>query len=90
MPLPDNDTLERSPARSNDPYRDIVNIDYSSVDQTFDQNPRGFYLSTAGTLKIDTQDGTEISAAFGVGYHPIRITKIYHSGSSTAVGFVCI
>jgi hypothetical protein len=90
MPLPNNEIMERAPSRGDDPAWDVVAINYSS-DQTFTQNPRAIYLSTAGTLKVDTVGGSSgISLALGVGYHPIRITKIYSSGSSSAVGFVLI
>ncbi len=71
-----------------DPAIGVTAIDYGS-DQTITGNARGILLSTAGTLKVDTARGDlGVSLILPAGYNPIRITKIYSSGSSAAVGFI--
>lgn len=85
-----NKKIEASPQRASDPYVGAVAINYSS-DQTFTQNPRGIYLSTGGTLKVDFIDGTTVSLILVAGViYPFCISKIYSTGSSGAVGFVLL
>lgn len=66
-------------------------INYSSDQDLSDRRVRGFYIGTAGTLKVDFVDGTTgvtlSNLAAGVVY-PFCITKIYNSGSSSAAGVV--
>lgn len=68
-------------------------IDLSSTDATpslKDPNgvamvPRGLYLGTAGTLKVDLADGTTFTfhnLAAGI-EHAIATTKVYKSGSDS-------
>lgn len=67
------------------PYIGGVVINYSS-DQTFSKPIRALLISTAGTLNVDTADGTTIALVLPVGLHEIAITKVHSSGSSSAVG----
>ena len=67
------------------PYIGGVVINYGS-DQTFTKPMRALLIGTAGTLKVDTADGTNISLPVPVGLLKIAVVKLYNSGSSTAAG----
>lgn len=73
---------------SSDPAIGAVAINYGS-DQTVAGRNRWILLSTAGTLKVDMPDGTTgVSLILAAGMWKISVTKIYQSGSSSAVGFL--
>lgn len=67
------------------PYIGAVVINYSS-DQTFAKPIRALLISTAGTLNVDMANGETVALVLPVGLHEIAVTKIYNSGSSSAVG----
>lgn len=64
-------------------------IDFSSVDQIPAYVTTAILVTTAGTLKVDMLGlGTGITIALAVGWHHLRITKVYHTGSATLVGWL--
>ena len=70
-----------------DPYIGAVAINFSS-DQDISGRARGILLSTGGTLHVLTARGEDVSLILAAGIWNISITKIYSSGSSSAVGFI--
>jgi hypothetical protein len=80
------------PEDRSDPAIGVVLINYSS-DQDLTGYPiRGFYLTTAGTLKVDMLDGSTatFSGLLAGTVYPFSITKIYSSGSTGAAGYVLL
>lgn len=70
------------------PAENAVAIDYGSADQTLFAASRALLISTAGNLKVDMAgSGTGITLPVPVGLIPVRISKIYQTGS-TAAGVV--
>ena len=82
------DTLTLKGVGPNDPAVGGVAIDYAAADQTFTRNVRALYIATAGTLKVDLADGSTVTfASLAAGtIYPLRVTKIYMTGSSSAAG----
>lgn len=78
---------------ANPTFIGCVLINYGSGDQTFTSGvPRGIYLTTGGTLKVDFANGstgTLTGLLAGTEYH-FAITKIYQTGSATAAGYVLL
>lgn len=71
-----------------DPPGGAVAIDYSGGDQTVSVPARGVWIDTTGHLKVDMLDGTTVTwSNMPVGEWPMRITKIYQTGS-TAAGLI--
>jgi len=70
------------------PPREVINVDISSADHSFDPPIRGFSVGTAGALKVDTpsSSGVTIPAnALAIGIqHILIITKIYKVGTAAA------
>ena len=80
------DTLPLKGVGPSDPAVGGVAIDYAAADQLFTRPVRALYIATAGTLKVDLVDGSTVTFASmtaGVIY-PLRITKIYQTGSTAA------
>lgn len=73
-------------AAQGDPANDAIAIDYSGGDQTITGNARALYITTAGTLKVDTAAGRTVTLPFITGIAPLKVTKIYQTGSSAAAG----
>lgn len=71
---------------ASDPAIDGIPIDFSGGDQTFSVPITGLYITTAGTLKVLTAKGNERTFAVITGLLPLRITKIFQTGSSSVVG----
>lgn len=70
-----------------DPLRNLRAINYTS-DLALDFVTTCLKVETAGTITVDMVDeGTAVTLALGIGYHPLRITKVYSSGSATLTGF---
>ena len=81
------DTYTTTGVGPGDPYIGALAINFSS-DQTIPGRARGLLLSTGGTLTVDTARGDNVALILAAGYHAISLTKIYSSGSATAVGFI--
>jgi hypothetical protein len=81
------DTYPQPLAAPTDPAIGALAINFSS-DQDIPGRARAILLSTAGTLNVVTARGDNVSLILTAGLWPISITKIYSSGSSSAVGFV--
>lgn len=81
------------PLRTNVPGLPAVSgilINFAGADQNFAVPTTGLYITTAGTLKVDTAKGETITFAVVTGVLPLRITKIYQTGSSGVVGLVLV
>ncbi len=77
--------LDRVPAKEDDPAIGAVVISYGGGDQTITGHARFLYITTAGNLKVDTARGdVGITLAFVTGLAPIKVTKIYQTGSTAA------
>lgn len=83
-----------TPPSADAPAIGALAINYSSDQDLKGRRVRGIYIGTAGTLKVDFNDGeassigvTLANLAAGVVY-PFCITKIYAAGSSSAAGCV--
>lgn len=63
--------------------------DYTIQDYVFTEVPRCLICSSDGIIKVDAfGGGTGISLTVVKGYNPVRVTKIYYSGSDlmTVIG----
>lgn len=69
------------------PVANLHAIDFS-VDTALAAVSTVLLVITAGTIVVDMLGvGSQISLTLPTGYHPLRITKVYNSGSATLVGF---
>ncbi len=67
------------------PAKNAVEVDYSSADVDL-KGVHGLLLGTAGTLAVDMHGGaTNVSLPLQAGYNPIRVTKVYNSGSTAGL-----
>lgn len=55
---------------------DNANLDFTT---------RGIYVFSGGTLHVITKAGSDVTVSVNAGYHPIRVKKIYSTGT-TATG----
>lgn len=83
--------FQRVPLAPDEPAFGALPINYSGGDHDLSAvRVRGIYIGTAGNLKVDMPDGTTgvtfSNLAAGVIY-PIKVTKVYQTGS-TAAGLV--
>ena len=59
---------------------------HSAADITLTNTSRCLIVDIDGTLKVDTHGGdTNVAILVVAGYNPIRITKIYKTGSDVIV-----
>jgi len=67
------------------PAENAVVIDYSGGDQALTNASRALIIGTAGNLKVDmVGTGSAITLPVPAGIIPIRVKKIYQTGSSAA------
>lgn len=72
-------------AAQSDPANGSILIDYSVTDQDVTVPMRSLYITTAGDLKVDTAAGqVGVTRPFIVGLAPLKVTKIYKTGSTAA------
>lgn len=45
---------------------------------------KAIYVETAGDVKIDDAGGNAITLTLGVGWHPIRVAKVYSTGTTAS------
>lgn len=66
-----------------DPFTHLALVDYSGGDVTLSFTSRAVYVGTAGVLKVDTAGGETITTpSLAAGWHRLRITKVYQTGSA--------
>jgi hypothetical protein len=70
-----------------DPITDAAAVDISAADFVLTHVSRGVYVGTAGDLKVDMEGGQTVTWPSASGWMPIRITKVYKTGT-TAAGIV--
>lgn len=82
------DTMALKGVGANDPAVGGIAIDYAAADQLFTRPVRALYIATAGTLKVDLVDGSTLTfASLAAGtIYPLRVVKIWMTGSSSAAG----
>lgn len=82
---------QRVPLSPDEPAIGGVAINYSGGNQDLSTvKARGVYIGTAGALKVDMADGSTgltFSSMSAGQIYPLKITKIYQTGS-TAAGVV--
>jgi hypothetical protein len=60
-------------------------VDLSSTDAAMSNVTRAVWVGTSGDLKVDMIDGsTVVWPSLSVGWHPLRVTKIYKTGTTAA------
>jgi hypothetical protein len=59
-------------------------VDIGGGDHDFTKTTRALYVGVAGNVKVDfASGGTAITlTALANGWHPIRITKVYQTGTT--------
>lgn len=77
-----SDIWDKSMPGLSAPVRSMVAV-ITGADVTLAQTSRAIYVGGAGALHCDLADGTTITIAnLSVGWHPIRVTKVYTAGTS--------
>lgn len=77
-------------AAMSDPIGSAAAVDLSSTDATYTSFPSCLYVGVAGDVKVDMAGGATFGGtatgitftAMPVGWHPIRVKKIYKVGTS--------
>lgn len=68
---------------SADPKAHAAAVDVSAADAEFAQ-PRILYVGTAGDVVVDTEGGETVTMANVAGWMPVRVTKVYNSGTTAS------
>ncbi len=50
---------------------------------------RALYVGVAGNVRVTMQSGDIVSFAFGAGWHPIRVQRIWATGTDASAIVAC-
>lgn len=50
---------------------------------------RAIYIGVAGNLRVTMQTGDVVSFAFGAGWHPIRVSRVWATGTDASAIVAC-
>ena len=82
-------TIFDQQAAESRPYGSAIAIDISSTDHALDNASRGFFVGVTGNVKVDLEGFEDGKSATGItliavpaGFSPIRVKKVYKSGTT--------
>lgn len=73
---------DKAPGLSS-PARDMNVVTLSDSDQT--EVCKSFEVTVAGTMKITTYAGRDISRAFAVGFYPLCVKRFWSTGTDVGM-----
>lgn len=66
------------------PVEDLVPVTLSDSTDIASE-ARALYLPVAGTVKVTTRNGNARTLALGAGWHPLRVTRVWSTGTTAAL-----
>ncbi len=82
------DTFKSHMTGLRDPIERAVNITPSDSDD-LDVVTRAVYVGTAGDLRVTMLSGEIVTLLAGQGWHPIRVSRVWATGTTAAAIVVC-
>lgn len=71
-----------------DPIESAQEVTPSDTDE-LENLSRAIYVGSSGTLRVSMKDGAVVTFQAGQGWHPIRIRKVWATGTSAVSIVAC-